>query len=143
MIRAATPDDIPALVDLGVRFMLESAYGQHLTINADAMEQLAAQLIGAPNGLVLVDDRDDEITGMIGVIATLHPFSGESMLSELFWYVLPAARGGGVRLLLAAEAWARANGVVKSLMVSPNKTVSALYQRLGYVPLERQFIKNL
>ncbi len=143
MIRAAAPADIPRLVELGVRFMRESRYGQHLAVNPEAMEHLAAGLIEAPHGLVLVDEAHGEITGMIGVIATHHPHSGDPVMSELFWYVKPRARGGGVRLLLAAEDWARAGGITKSIVVSPNKTVSALYERLGYAPLEQQFIKDL
>jgi GNAT superfamily N-acetyltransferase len=143
MIRAATPADIPRLVHLGTRFMRESRYGRHLTVNPDAMAALARGLIEAEHGLVLVDEQAGEVVGMIGVIATHHPHSGDPVMSELFWYVLPRARGGGVKLLLAAEAWARENGIRKSLVVSPNDTVAALYERLGYEPLERQFIKTL
>lgn len=143
MIREATHADIPRLVDLGVRFMRESGYARHLAINEDAQANLAADLIEAPHGLVLIDEQAGEAVGMIGVIATTHPHSGDSVMSELFWYVLPRARGGGVRLLLAAEQWARSNGVAKSLVVSPNETVSDLYRRLGYARLEEQFIKTL
>jgi GNAT superfamily N-acetyltransferase len=142
MIRAAHLADIPRLVELGVRFMRESRYGLHLTVNAEATAELAASLINAEHGLVLVDEQDGEIVGMIGVVATLHPHSGDPVMSELFWYVLPRARGSGVRLLLEAEAWARANGIGKSIVVSPNEILSALYERLGYEPLERQFIKK-
>ena len=145
MIRAATPDDIPRLVELGTRFMRESGYARHLTINGEAMAELAATLIEAEHGLLLVDDRGGEITGMIGVIATHHPHSGDPVMSELFWYVLPRARGGGARLLLTAEAWARSHGITKSLTVAPaaNGAVAGLYERLGYRPLETQFIKTL
>jgi GNAT superfamily N-acetyltransferase len=143
MIRTAIPEDIPRLVELGLRFMHESGYSQRLGVNPEAQANLAAMLIEAPNGLVLVEERGGEITGMIGVIATVHPHSGDAVMSELFWYVLPRARGGGVRLLLAAEDWARSLGIAKSIVVSPNKAVSALYKRLGYQPLELQFIKDL
>lgn len=143
MIRPATHDDVPALVELGIRFMRESGYSRSLTINPEAQAGLAAMLIEAPNGLVLADEREGEITGMIGVIATQHPHSGDPVMSELFWYVMPRARGGGVRLLAAAEDWARSHGIRKSIVVSPNRQVSALYKRLGYAPLELQFIKDL
>lgn len=145
MIRAATFEDIPRLIELGVRFMRESRYGGHLTINPTAMGELAGMLIAAPNGLVLVSEDGDGVTGMIGVIATVHPHSGDQVMSELFWYVLPRARksGTGVDLLVAAEQWGRASGIAKSIVVSPNDQVSALYERLGYAPLEQQFIKDL
>ncbi len=143
MIREASEGDVPRLVELGLRFMHESAYGQHLSINRQAQAELARSLIEAPHGLVLVDEQDDEVVGMIGVIATRHPHSGDPVMSELFWYVLPRARGTGVKLLLRAEAWGRQNGITKSLVVSPSDAVAALYERLGYEPLERQFIKTL
>jgi GNAT superfamily N-acetyltransferase len=143
MIREATPDDIPRLVELGVRFMRESDYGQHLAVNEAAIAQLAAMLIEAPHGAVFVAEEAGEIVGTIGVIATHHPHSGEAVMSELCWYVLPRARGCGVRLLLKAEGWARARGVKKSLVVSPSAAVSDLYRRMGYARLEEQFIKTL
>ena len=143
MIRTATIADIPDCVELAVRFMNESAYGQHLAINKQAMAKLGLMLIRAPNGTMLVEERAGCIVGMIGVIATEHPHSGEPVMSELCWYVEPDARGTGVRLLLAAENWGRDLGVTKSIVVSPNEAVSALYERLGYQPLERQFIKDL
>lgn len=143
MIREATLDDVPRLVALGVLFMRESIYGRHLRTDITAMRELATMLIDVPHGVVFVSEQNGQVVGMIGVIATRHPFSGEPVLSELFWYVLPKARGSGVKLLLTAEEWARANGITKSLMVSPNEAVSALYERLGYEPLERQFIKTL
>lgn len=143
MIRAATLDDIPRIVELGVRFMHECGNARFLSVNPDAQAGLTAMLIDAENGLVLVDERAGEIVGMIGVIATLHPTSGDSVMSELFWYVLPHARGGGLRLLRTAEDWARSIGVAKSIVVSPNRKVSALYKRLGYAPLELQFIKDI
>jgi GNAT superfamily N-acetyltransferase len=142
-IRAATPDDIPRLVELGVRFMRESGYSEHLAINEAAQGALAAMLIDAPHGALFVAQEAGEIIGMIGVIATHHPHSGEPVMSELFWYVLPRARGCGVRLLLKAEGWARGMGVKKSLVVSPSAIVSDLYRRMGYNRLEEQFIKTL
>lgn len=40
MIRAASPADIPRLVELGTRFMRESGYARHLTVNGEAMAAL-------------------------------------------------------------------------------------------------------
>lgn len=144
MIRAATLSDIASIVELGVAFMMESQYHTHLTVNELAHEKLARMLIEAPHGEIFIAERDGEIVGMIGVIATLHPHSGDSVMSELFWYVQPDARGAGPKLLLRAEAWARSNGVTRSLVVSPlHDGVSRLYTRMGYVPLETQYVKRL
>lgn len=144
MIRPATPDDIGQIAVLGERFIRESHYGQLIRNNPDALRSVAEMLIREEHGLLLVDEFYGEIAGMIGMIATIHPTSWESMASELFWYVPPEVRGGGLKLLFSAERWAWANGIRKCLMVSPNdERVAALYRRLGYVELETSFIKDL
>lgn len=144
MIRRARLTDIPALVELGMRFMHESGYAAHLTANPNAHAELAERLITDVSGLVLVDERESEIVGMLGAIATVHPHSGDRVMAELFWYVAPDARGSGVRLLQEAEHWAITNGVRKSIVVAPEgSSVDLLYVRMGYKPLERQFIKDL
>jgi GNAT superfamily N-acetyltransferase len=83
------------------------------------------------------------VVGMIGVIATFHPYSGQAVMSEMFWYVTPEHRGQGVRLLRAAELWAKSHDIRQSIMISPSEKVSAFYVRCGYAPVETQFIKNL
>ena len=143
MIRQAGIDDIPRLVAMGIRFIESSAYAGHIEPNAMSMARLARMLIESENGLVLVYEQDGCALGMIGVMATFHPYSGQPVMSEMFWYVEPESRGAGVRLLRAAEQWARDNGVLDSIMISPSPKVSAFYQRMGYVPLEEQFIKRL
>lgn len=143
MIREATDTDIDALVDLGCQFMVESGYARHLAINPHAQATLAKMLIDSPNGLVLVDERGGRIVGMIGIIATFHPHSGDPVMSELFWYVDPGHRGVGIKLLRKAEIWGQDNGIAKSITVAPNDKVCALYERLGYEKLETQYIKTL
>lgn len=146
MIRAATLSDIASIVELGVAFMNESQYHTHLTVNELAHEKLARMLIEAPHGEIFVSERDGEIVGMIGVVATHHPHSGDKVMSELFWYVRPRARGTaglGVRLLRTAEAWAKRNGITKSLVVAPNADVERLYERMSYQRLEVQYIRTL
>lgn len=143
MIRAATLDDIDQIAVLGERELLESHYGHFFALNGQARIDLARKLIEEPHGLLLVDEFYGELAGMIGVIATLHPYSGESVLSQWFWYCAPEARGGGVKMFMAAENWARENGVVLSVMGAPNERVARFYERMGYVPLETNFIKKL
>lgn len=143
MIRTATLADVPRLVELGTRWISEGPYAGHITPRAESMAKLATGLIEADHGLVLVYESDGRTLGMIGAIATFHPYSGDPVMSEMFWYVEPESRGGGVRLLKAAEDWARSHGILDSIMISPSPKVSAFYRRLGYERLEEQFIKRL
>ena len=131
---------------MGVNFMHESQYGGHLTVSEASQGNLARMLIEAPHGAVFIAERDNVALGMIGVIATMHPHSGDPVMSELFWYVRPGARGTaglGVRLLRTAEAWAKSHGIGKSIVVAPNEEVERLYQRMGYERLEVQYIRTL
>lgn len=143
MIRPATRADIPDIVDLGERHWSESRYGQWMAPNREVMAGLARALVEGEAGLVLVDDRDGVVVGMIGVAVTAHIYSGEPVMSELFWYAPPESRGSGVRLLKRAEDWARANGVRHAAMIAPDERVAAFYERMGYAALEINYIKPL
>lgn len=143
MIRPATRADIPDIIDLGERHWRESRYGRWMEPNRAVMAELARALVATPDGLVLVDEREGAIVGMIGVAVTAHIYSGEPVMSELFWYAPPERRGSGVRLLKRAEAWAKAKGVKHSAMIAPDERVAAFYERMGYAALEINYIKPL
>lgn len=143
MIREATLDDIGQIAVLGERFIQESHYHRLIGINPDALRSVAETLIAEDHGLLLVDEFYGELAGMIGMLATIHPTSWEPVASELFWYVPPEARGGGLKLLFAGERWARESGCKRCIMVSPNERVGTLYERLGYEFLETQYVKAL
>jgi GNAT superfamily N-acetyltransferase len=65
------------------------------------------------------------------------------MAFEVVWWVEPEARGDGVRLLRAAEDWAIEQGIGKMQMVAPNERVGALYERMGYLPVETSYQRTL
>jgi GNAT superfamily N-acetyltransferase len=143
MIRFATRADIPEIVDLGERHWRESRYGRWMAPDRTVMASLSRALIDGENGLVLIDEQAGAIVGMIGVAVTPHIYSGEPVMSELFWYAPPESRGSGVRLLRRAEAWARGNGVKHAAMIAPDERVAAFYERMGYAALEINYIKPL
>ncbi len=143
MIRPATRADIPEIVDLGERHWGESRYGQWMAADRQTMVALARGLMALPNALVLVDERDERLVGTIGVIITPHIYCGQGVMSELFLYVDPDKRGNGVRLVRRAEKWAADQGIRHSTMTAPDERVAALYERMGYAPLEVNYIKTL
>lgn len=143
MIRPATRADVPDIVDLGERHLRDSHYAEFIEPDREHMAAFARMLIDVPCALLLVAEQGGRIIGSIGVMATPHPYSGAPVMSEMFWYVAPEARGDGVRLLKAAEAWGRSVGARHVIMIAPDSRVSAFFQRLGYARLEEQFIKAL
>jgi GNAT superfamily N-acetyltransferase len=134
---------VPRLLEMGLRFIAETAYAELVTANPARMQAVVEQVIASPDGVVLVSDPASRLTGMIGVLVYDHPYSGERTGFDLFWWVEPEARGHGVRLMRAAEAWARDRGATRMQMVAPTARVGLLYQRLGYHAIETAFQRRL
>lgn len=143
MIRKATGADAEQINRMGQRFVSESPYGDLLTVSPVRLAETIAHVLGNPDGVILVSSKGEVLTGMIALLAYDHPFSGERMAFEVVWWVQPEARGDGVKLLKAAEEWAREHGIGKVQMVAPNDRVGALYQRLGYAPVETSYQRSL
>ena len=142
MIRRATMDDHERLAELGQRF-LESDYAGRTKVDPARLYDSVGSIIANESGAVFVSGSDATLTGMIALLAYDHPFSGERTAFEVVWYVEPEARGDGVRLLRAAEDWARREGITKMQMVAPNQRVGDFYTRMGYEFVESSFQRSL
>lgn len=143
MIRQATPEDLERIVEMGVRFINETSYVKFLSPSVESITMSVVNLMANPNAILLVSGSDATVTGMIGMLSFDHPFSGERVASEMFWWVDPEARGDGIRLLVAAEKWAKEAGAVKVQMVAPNERVGEIYERLSYTPVETMYQRAL
>ena len=143
MIRPATVADVPRLVEMGAAFLASSPYAGRLADNPAQMTALATRLITDDDGAVFVVDRDGDLVGMIGVLAARHFLSDECVAYEVFWWVEPSSRGCGIRLMQAAERWAKAAGAVRLAMIAPSDEVGQLYERLGYDLVERSYERIL
>lgn len=143
MIRRAQPEDMDRLIEMGKRFVEETSYRDLIRIDSERLAGTIAKVADSEDGAVLVSGSDASVTGMIAMVAYDHPYSGERTAFELVWWVEPEARGDGVRLLRAAETWAREQGCRHMQMVAPNERVGALYQRLGYSPVETSYQRSL
>lgn len=140
MIRDASLSDIPAMLELGKRFADDAGVTDWVEWDADSVTAMLVFLIEDDNGICLVTDG-----GMFGGFVFPHEFNKSVLVfKEVFWR---AERGGGVRMLKRAEAWAKAKGARLSGMFAPIRQVGGdvgpLYQRLGYAPSERIYMKEL
>jgi RimJ/RimL family protein N-acetyltransferase len=143
VIREATADDIPRLVEMGKRFLTETVYAGRVAINPAAMARTLHLLVASDGGGLFVSEQDGVVTGMIGLLLFEHPFTGELTAQELFWWVEPEHRGYGLRLLKRGEAWAAASGAQHVHMIAPTPAVGQLYERLGYGYLEAAYQKAM
>lgn len=145
MIREATLDDVPQLVEMSRQFRAQSLYR---TTFVDNPEQLAATITGlitGPSSVMLVLTAEDRLIGMIGLLLHPHLFDAVMTAGELVWWVEPEARGSGagVELLRAAEAWAVEKGAARIQMVAPSVRVGEFYEREGYTFIEMNYQKTL
>ena len=145
MIRKADHKDIERVLEMGSRFIRESKYGEMVGMESSAMAQTFDGLLASDDGVVLVQDLGGSIVGMIAMVIYAHPFSGSRTAQEIAWWVDPESRssGAGVRLLHAAEEWAREHNAVAIQMIAPDARVGALYQRMGYQSMETAFHRSL
>lgn len=141
MIRPAIVADVPRLLEMGKSFHAESSYEKHMTLDPERLRVLATQLVEA--GGVLVIDNAGMLVGMVGFLLFDHPMSGHKTAGELFWWLEPAHRGEGGKLLKAAEDLARDRGATQMLMIAPNERVGVLYKRKNYHFVESAYQKAL
>lgn len=145
MIRRATVEDIDAIVAMGVDFQASTAYARHLRATPETLRALAVSLIASDEAVILVAERDGTLIGMLAAGLYTQPMSAECVGSEICWWVTPAARGGraALRLLQAAEAWAKSRGAVVFQMMAPNEDVGAFYEALRFERIETHYQRRI
>ena len=138
MIRPATLDDIPLLLEMGERFSEKAKLRGHVGYDPDSMAATFKALIENDHALFVSE------TGAIGATLTYHPFNhGHVVAQELFWW---SEGGDGMALLDALEKHCeeRADSLIMiALEAIRPEAVGKLYERRGFVPLERSFVKVL
>jgi GNAT superfamily N-acetyltransferase len=136
MIRPATPDDFPMMLEMGRAFAEEAGVIGRVGWDDDSVIDTLEVLM--EHGILLVSER-----GMIGGMLFPHPFNRDCMVfSELFWR---AEDGQGRALLKEAERIAKERGANVSAMIAMDgmERTQRLYGKLGYGYCEAQFMKVL
>jgi GNAT superfamily N-acetyltransferase len=141
LMRKATVQDIPRLLEMGMRFHQNSPYKDHLAANPEQMGKIASQI--ASSGGLLVSENQGRIVGMFGFVTFPHFLSGELIAAEVFWWVEPEHRGTGKKLLYEAENMAREAGAKKMQMIAPDARVGRLYEHMKYKFVESAYQKSL
>ncbi len=138
MIREAVEADIPMIMELGKRFADEAGVTDAVGWDDTSVEVMLVSMIEGDH-ILLVGDR-----GMIGGLVFAHPFSGRKIFQEMFWRN-EGPPTQGVRLLDMAEKLAAERGCERSMMIEIDTFPGAarIYQRRGYRPAERNYIKEL
>lgn len=144
IIRQAGVADIPAVIELAAHFRERTTYRNFVAWKPDQIARILERVLEL--GVILLAEEGDAAVGMLVLAALEHPYTGETYVDELAWWVEPHARKGsiGPRLLRAGEAWARRRCIRVMSMVAPvGSSAGEYYQRLGYTPVETRFQKVL
>jgi GNAT superfamily N-acetyltransferase len=120
---------------MGAKFAAKANLGDHCGYDAASMEATFRAMIERDEFCLFVGDN-----GAIGGIKAPHPFNhAKLMADELFWW---SEGREGMRLLEAYEEWA-GDAIIRMTTleaVNPDR-MGKFYQRRGYRPLERVFVK--
>lgn len=141
-IRPADAQDVPRIVEMGVRFIAESEYWRLGTASVDKLTALALHLM--EHGAMFVAEQDGAVVGMVGGFFYEHPMVDATIANEAVWWVEPEARGMvGKALRETFEQWAHERQATHVVMVAPNDRVGRHYEKVGYSTLERAFLRRV
>lgn len=139
MIRPATHDDIPALVEMGRAMHGESNY-EVIEFDEKQTAEFIHWVLAQDNGFCAVAERDGELIGYAAGFATPQWFGAKDKLTAQDYglYVKPSYRRGATAILLATayRDWAIALGCVQVRAGTAAGThaqgANAIYEHLGF-----------
>jgi GNAT superfamily N-acetyltransferase len=140
MLRKATHDDLPRLVELGEQMHGESPLFSRMAFSASRLNESLANVIGSTAGFAWVYEADGQVVAAMAAMAFPHWASTDIVACDLALFVEPAHRGGMgfVRLLNAYSQWARDMGAVPGMTwfgitaAADPEAAAALCERLGW-----------
>lgn len=144
-LRLATVEDTPTLLEMTKHFISWTPYSHYPVDDEKLLEIIHSCFDYSKNIIFVYTTDEDEVQGMLAATTNEFLFNRERIASEMAWWVEPAYRGRGGRLLKAAfEHWAKHMGAKYAHMASLNTPkVDALYIRDGYRQTECTFVKEL
>ncbi len=148
-VREARAGDEDFIVGLVPRFVEHGAADGHTPqeVIAGTARVLCAALRSRPaSDLLLVAEADDgERVGFAYAVTMADFFTGEPYLHVSEIAVTRSGDGTGARLMSECEAWARERGYrfVTLNVVEENVAARRFYERLGYGPGHRHYVKRM
>lgn len=149
-VRAATPEDMPAYMDLAAAFVATTPINHIVPFNRDTTYAFVEKSLDNPDMLILVAEDDGKIIGITAAMTYPMYFNTDKLVAqELWWYLTPEARGGPASKMLfqTIEKWAKAKGAEAMFMIALADarvdTLAKVYKRSGYTPVERSYVKGL
>ena len=146
-IRPVPREDWPAAFSCGEVFFAERKLPGRFSL-ARSLEVWGLAAAAFPHVIIGVY-ADAQIVGGMGVLIVQDDWSDHRFAPETFWFLRPEYRcsTAALRCLREAEQWIRAAAVrdfrVAAFHGEDFDSLSAIYQRLGFVPWRTEFRKEL
>lgn len=152
-IRQATLEDLPRIVEMAVRFNIESLYAEICPVSRERLTALAELLIA--DHVIFVAERTlgyagmppvTVIVGMLAMAVVPHLLTGRDYGQEVAWWVDTEHRhtSAGPRLMHKMQGWASQKSLHMVIMLAPaDSTVGRFYQQCGYRAVETSWVKVL
>lgn len=114
MIRKATPDDIPAIVRLGLQALAEDK-PERLVIAPDRVRAVALECVSSARNFAWVAEVDGEVRGAVCAQVGDCMFYERQAATVVQFYAREAP-GEGAKLIRQFLRWARARPAIKVVM---------------------------
>lgn len=148
MVRFATLDDLPRLVELGREFHAATILADVVQYHAETSADVARGMILNPDCAIFVLEIGGQLVGMIsGTIQPLYFNRHVQTVQQFFYYVDPAHRGlSSLRLLAALERWGADHGATLFFSGAKNDSreqgMDTMLRRRQYQPLETIYMRK-
>lgn len=149
VIRKACESDLDGFLKCARLFHDNSPIKDTIEFNKIKLSEFFTSNLENRDVLFIVATVNSEIVGITGAVCYQYYFSGHAKTTqELFWWVNKNQRGKiGKMMHQKLEEWARENGSTHVMMIALAddriETMTKLYKRAGYIPVEQSFIKEL
>ena len=144
MIRTATLDDVPHMVEL-TRHYFPRLKNTDAHFDARAFESYATAFVtsAGETSVALVSERNGALAAFVFCVLMPSPLTGEIVAVKCLWEAREDARGHGVKVHKAAEDWAVSRGVRRFLSSCFDEAAAGLLRRMGFNEIEHIFEKVL
>ena len=145
MIRKALRRDIDAIADLGVEALRRNPAG---AVNRPAIRKAASDILSSGGRHFLwVAEVEGKVEGSLGAMSLPFDFHLGRVCHVMQFYVRPAARGEGIKLLRRLNEWTGLQPAIRHTMISVeldlDPRIRLLLRRLGFeerqVEMTRKF----
>jgi GNAT superfamily N-acetyltransferase len=144
MIRNATLEDIPKLVEMGLALHDESTY-KHVEYSPERVAETCRLMIA--NGFLVVAEKEGEVIGVMMGDVYVPWYTTERMGIDYTLYIMPEHRNGliAVKMIKRFEQWCISMGAkqIRPGIGTGDPSAIKLYKALGYRSVGEWFLKDV